>query len=233
MCKSIQPPIFVVNFKSYIWGINAIEFVRKMEKISQESNVYLCAIPQIIDIYRIANDTKIHIYSPHVDSSTPGRGTARILPEAVMEAGADGVLLNHAEKRLPLDIISKTIERVRKVGLISMVASRSPEEAEKIAAFGPEVLIAEPPHRIGTLKSVGRDKEFVIQSVKKVKKVDPSIAVVCGGGVSSGRDVLELLKLGVEGTGASRAIFEAKDSVRKLREMIEELENGWKAKRLQ
>ena len=230
MSKSTLPlPVFVVNFKSYIWGINAIEFARKMEKIAKESSVFLCAIPQIIDIYRIAKETKVPVFSPHMDNLTPGRGTGRILPEAVKKAGAVGVLLNHAENRLPLDIISETIKRVQEVGLISMVASSNPEEAETIAALGPDVVIAESPERIGTLKSVTRDREFVVQSVKKVKSVDPSISVVCGGGVSSGRDVTELLKLGVEGTRASRAIFEAKDSVGILTEMVKALEYEWKA----
>jgi triosephosphate isomerase len=208
--STLPPPVFAVNFKSYIWGTNAIKFARKMEQIAQESSVYLCAIPQIIDVYRIAKETKVPVFSPHLDSLTPGRGTGRILPEAVKETGAVGVLLNHAENRLPLAIISETIRRAREVGLISMVASSSPEEAKIIAALGPEVVIAESPDRIGTLKSVGRDREFVVQSLKKVKSVDPDILVICGAGVSSGRDIAELVKLGVEGTGASRALFEAR-----------------------
>jgi len=232
MRKSTLPlPVFVVNFKSYIWGTNAVKFARKMEKIGQESSVYLCAIPQIIDVYRIAKETKVPLFSPHLDSLTPGRGTGRVLPEAVKEAGAVGVLLNHAENRLPLDVISETIKRAREVGLISMVASSSPEEAGIIATLGPEVVIAESPDRIGTLKSVGRDREFVVQSVKKVKAVDSGILVICGAGVSSGRDVAELVKLGAEGTGASRAIFEAKDSVGILTEMVRALEYEWRVQR--
>ena len=60
MSKStLSLPMFVVNFKSYVWGINATEFARKMEKIALKSSVYLCAIPQIVDSYRIAKETKI------------------------------------------------------------------------------------------------------------------------------------------------------------------------------
>jgi triosephosphate isomerase len=193
--------------------------------------VYFCAIPQIIDVYRLAKETKLPVFCPHLDSLTPGRGTGRILTEAVKEAGAVGVLLNHAENRLQLNVISETVRRAREVGLISLVAVSSPEEAEIIAALRPEVIIAESPDRIGTLKSVGKDREFVVQSVKKVKSVDPDVLVVCGAGVSSGRDVAEVLKLGAEGTGASRAIFEAKDSAGLLTEMAKALDYGWKARR--
>ncbi len=228
MSTAVLPvPIFIVNFKSYVWGREALKIAKKMEKIAQESSVYLCAIPQIVDIFLIAKKTELPVFSPHLDSLTPGRGTGRILPEAVKEAGAVGVLLNHAEYNLPLDVISKTMKRAQEVGLISMVASSSPEEAEAIATLGAEVIIVEPPDRIGTLESVGKDKEFVSQSIKKVKKINPKTIVICGAGVSSGRDIEELVRLGVEGTGSSRAIFEAKDPAGKLVEMVEALESEW------
>ena len=224
-------PIFVVNFKSYVWGGEALEIARKMEEIAQESSVYLCAIPQIVDIPLIAKETKVPVFSPHLDSLTPGRGTGRILPEAVKEAGAVGVLLNHSEHNLPLDVISKTMKRAREVGLISMVASNSPQEAETIAMLGPEVIISEPSSRIGTLRSVGRDRKFVLQSIRRVKNVNPKIIVVCGAGVSSREDVEALVELGVDGTGASRAIFEAEDPKSTLSEMVKGLEFGWRIQR--
>lgn len=221
-------PIFVVNFKSYVWGRGALKIARKMEEIAQESSVYLCAIPQIVDISLIAKETRVPVFSPHLDSLTPGRGTGRILPEAVKEAGAVGVLLNHSEYNLPLEVVSKTIKRARDVGLISMVASNTPQEAEAIAILGPEVIISEPSSRIGTLRSVGRDKEFVLQTIKKVKKVNPKIIVICGAGVSSRKDVEGLVELGVEGTGASKAIFEAEAPACILAEMVKGLESKWR-----
>jgi len=224
-------PIFVVNFKSYVWGREALKIARKMEAIAQENSVYLFAIPQIVDTSLIAKETKVPVFSPHLDSLTPGRGTGRILPEAVKEAGAVGVLLNHSEYNLPLDVVSKTMRRAREVGLISMVASNSPQEAEAIAMLGPEVIISEPSSRIGTLRSVGRDKKFVLQSIKKVKNVNPKIIVICGAGVSSRKDVEALVELGVEGTGASRAIFEAKNPASKLSEMVKTLEYEWRIQR--
>ena len=56
-------PIFVVNFKSYVWGREALKIARKMEEIAQESSVYLCAIPQIVDISIIARYYLIYLLS--------------------------------------------------------------------------------------------------------------------------------------------------------------------------
>jgi len=221
-------PIFIVNFKSYVWGKKALELAKIIEEVAQETAVYLCIIPQIVDIPIIAKETVIPIFSPHIDPLTPGRGTGRILPEAIKESGAVGALFNHSEYRLAVTEISKAIKRTREVGLISIVASSTPEEAKAIATLGPDVILSEPPSRIGTLTSVGKDKDFVIQSIKNVKEINPKIIVICGAGVSSGRDVAELLRLGVKGTGASRAICEAKNPRIILSEMVNALEYEWK-----
>lgn len=224
----LRVPIFIVNFKSYIWGRKALELAKIVEEVAKERSVYLCVIPQIVDIPPIAKETKVPVFAPHMDNLTPGRGTGRILPEAVKEAGAAGVLLNHAENRLSFTDISETIKKAREVNLISIVGSSTAEEARAIATLAPDVIISEPPSRIGTLQSVGRDKEFVTQSIKNVKNVDLKIIVICGAGVSSGRDVAELVRLGVEGTGASRAICEAKEPLVILTDMVEALEYEWK-----
>jgi triosephosphate isomerase len=227
MLNSIHAPVFIVNFKSYIWGAKALDFSRKLERATQRSEAYLCLMPQIVDIPLLAKEIDLPIFSPHVDCLTPGRGTGHILPEAVKEAGAVGVFMNHAENPISLDVIFETVKRTREVGLITMVASSSPEETQMITKIEPEVIVSELPTHIGTLKSIGRNKEFVLNTIIKVKNFDSKIIVVFGGGVSSGKDVKELVTLGAEGTGASRAIFEAKDPVGKAKEMVEALESEW------
>jgi len=229
--KSLHTPIFIVNLKSYVWGKKALKLAKIVEKVSQETSVYLCIIPQLVDINLIARETNVPVFAPHMDPLKPGRGTGRVLPEAIKEAGAVGAMFNHAENRLPLTEIATTIKRAREIGLISMVCCSSPEEARAIATLGPDIIISEPPKLIGTLRSVGRDKKFVTESIRMVKSIDPKIIVVCGAGVSSGNDVAELVKLGVEGTGASRAICEAKDPLRLLTEMVKALEHEWESQK--
>jgi triosephosphate isomerase len=223
--KTLRVPIFIVNFKAYVWGRKALELAEIVEEVAQESSAYLCVIPQIVDIPLIAKKTCLSVFAPHMNSLTPGRGTGHILPEAIKEAGAVGVFINHAEKKLLLIEISETIKRAREVNLISMVGSDTLEEAEAIAKLGPDMIVSEPSNRIGTLRSVGRDAEFVKQTLRKVKNINPNISVICGAGISSGRDVKELLRLGVDGTGASKAICEAKEPKSLLIEMVRALES--------
>lgn len=225
--SELRVPIFIVNFKSYVWGRKALRLAKIVEKVAKETDVYLCVIPQLVDVASIARETCLPVFAPHMDPLMPGRGTGRVLPEAIKEAGAVGALFNHAENRLPLTEIFRAIRRAREVGLISIVCSSTPEEARAIATLGPDVIISEPPHLIGTLRSVGKDEKFVTKSVRMVKNVDPKIIVICGAGVSSGNDVTELVRLGVEGTGASRAICEAKEPRSLLIEMVKALRHEW------
>jgi triosephosphate isomerase len=222
--STLHVPIFIVNLKSYVWGRKALKLSRIVEKVAQKTNVYVCIVPQLVDIYTISKEVNVPVFAPHMDSLVPGRGTGRVLAEAIKEAGAVGALLSHTENKLSLSEISRTINRTRKAGLISMVCCNTPKEAQATAMLGPDVIISEPSSRIGTLKSVGKDYEFVTKSIRMVKNIDPKIIVICGAGVSSGNDVAELVKLGVDGTGASRVICEAENPFDLLKDMIKALE---------
>ena len=63
---------------------------------------------------------------------------------------AVGVLLNHAEKRLTLSEIGRTIRRADEVGLATLVCADTPEEAAAVAHLGPNIILAEPPELIGS-----------------------------------------------------------------------------------
>ena len=228
----LRVPVFIVNVKSYVWGRKALRLARIAEKAAQETSVNVIVIPQLVDIHAVANGVSLQVFAPHMDYLRPGRGTGRILPEAIKEAGAVGTMLNHVENRLALSDITRAIGRARHVGLYSMVCCSSPEESRAIATLGPDAIISEPPSRIGTLRSVGKDNQYVTQSIRMVKEVDPRIAVICGAGVSSGDDVAELIRLGVDGTGATRAICEAKNPLDLLNEMVEAVEREWQLRKL-
>lgn len=227
----LHAPLFGVGFKAYVWGRKALELARIVEEIAKDSPVYLHVIPQLIDVATIARETTLPVFSPHLSSIRPGRGTGQVLAESVKESGAVGAMINHVEHRVSLTEIDQAIRRAREVGLLSMVCADSPEEARAIATLKPDIIVSEPPSRIGTLRSISEDSDFVVRSVKMVKEIDSSILVICGAGVSSGNDVAELVRLGVDGTGASRGIDESKDPRKVLAEMIKALESGWQLRK--
>ena len=224
----VSLPFFVVSFKAYIYGKEALKFSRVAEKISKKHEVPIIIIPQIVDITKIAQETRLPVFSPHIDPIRPGKGTGNILAEAVKEAGAVGTMLNHPERRiLSLSEIHSAIKRADEVGLASMVCAGTPEEAAAVASLSPNIISAEPPELIGTGRSVAKvRKDFIVESVKAVKKVNPRIIVAIGASITTGKDVAETMRLGAEATGAASGIFTAKDPVKKLDEMVEALKKA-------
>lgn len=50
-----------------------------------------------------------------MDPLEPGRGLADILPESLVAAGAEGVMLNHVEKPLTLGVLKRRLSAPKKL----------------------------------------------------------------------------------------------------------------------
>lgn len=225
----LKPPIFEIGLKGYLYGVEALELAKAADNISKKYNVSIIFDPQYVDIPIISHQTKnIYIFSQHMDSIEIGIGVGSILPEALKNAGAVGTLLNHAEKRISLAEINKTIKRADKVGLATLVCADSPEEAAAIAHLNPNMILAEPPDLIGSVKSVGKfQKDFILETLKLVKKINPKIIIFNSAGIKTAKDVREVIRLGAEATGSTSGILKAKDPIKTMEEMIIALKETW------
>ena len=225
----LKGPIFEIGFKAYVYGKRAVELAKAADQISEKYNVPIIISPQYVDIYQIAKETNnILVFGQHCDCLEQGRGAGSVLPEALKEAGAVGVMLNHVEKRLTLSEISHTIKRADQVGLATMVCADTPEEAMAVAHLLPNILCPEPPDLIATGRSVGKEKEgFVSEAVDSVKSISPRVLVISGAGVSSGTDAGEIITMGADGTGAGSGIVNARDPAGMIEEMVSALKEAW------
>ena len=153
-----------------------------------------------------------------MDAIAPGRGLADILPESLVAAGVDGVMLNHCEKPLDFETLKATIARANEVGLTTIVCADSMADASKIATLAPDIIVAEPSELIGTGVSVG--KEYVEAATKAVKDVNPDILVLTAAGIANGQDVYNTIIAGADATGSSSGVAKAKDRAAMVDEMI-------------
>ncbi len=119
-------------------------------RAQRDCGVQVIFTPQHVDIPVIAAEVpEILVFAQHIDALEPGRGVGSVLPEAVKAAGAAGVLLNHAERRLDRDLLARTMARAREVGLATMVCADDARDAAGIASLRPDVIIVEDPDLIG------------------------------------------------------------------------------------
>ena len=223
-----KTPVLVINFKTYAQatGRRALELARVAEKVAKDLNVEIIVAVQPVDIRLIAENVEIPVYAQHVDPIKPGAHTGHILPEAVKEAGAKGTLLNHSENRLRLDIINEAIQRAKEIGLETIVCADKPETSAAVAVLKPTAIAIEPPELIGTGISVSKAKpEVITNTVNIIRKIDESIPILTGAGITFKDDVEKALNLGTQGVLVASAIVKAKSWEEKIKELALPLTN--------
>ena len=225
---NIIPPFFEFGPKAYIYGEELLQLAKYADQVSLKYNVPLIITPQYVDIPLLKHETKhLLIFAQHMDPLQIGRGIGAVLPEALKSAGAVGVLLNHAEKPLPLEIIGQTIRRADEVGLASMVCAGNLDEIQDIAKLGPNILLAEAPELIGTGKRSKEDQEVIKRINDLVGKIDPKIQILHGAGISCGQDVYDVITAGAQATGSTSGIIKAEDPQAMLDDMLKNVRSAW------
>lgn len=223
---TIRAPFFEIGPKSYLYGEDVIELAKAADAASEKYHVDIIFTTPIVEIARVKAATKhIHVFAPHMDPLRPGRGLADILPESLVAAGAEGVMLNHVEKPLGLHVLKQTIERADEVGLTTIVCTDSCMEASMVAKLRPNIIVAEPSELIGTGISCG--PEYVEAATRAVKDVDPDILVLTAAGIANGQDVYNTIIAGADATGSSSGVAKAADRAAMVDEMIAAVRKAW------
>lgn len=229
---TLQPPIFELGLKGYLWGQAAVDLARAAARIGREHGVTMLYTAGVVDVAAVAAATKgeLLVLSPQVDAVSPGRGSTSgcILPEALRESGVAGALLNHSERPMGLGQIARAIRRCDQQNLITVVCADSPAEAAAIAHLGPSVILAEPPDLIGGSQSVAQAQaQFIVQSVKAVRSINPSILVLNSAGIRTPEDAAAVIEAGADGTGSTSGVLAAAEPAVMLENMVRAVRRAW------
>jgi triosephosphate isomerase len=203
--------IIALNLKAYNESIGerGLALCRIADEVAKSTGALIIVAPQNVDLFRVAKAVSIPVFAQHIDSTVPGAFTGSITADAVKEAGCQGTLLNHSERKIPLEKIQLSIELARKAGIKTLVCADSVDEARKIALLKPDFIAVEPPELIGSGISVSKAKpEVVRNSVDEVKRIQ-DIPVLCGAGISNGEDVRKAVELGADGVLLASAFVKA------------------------
>ncbi|NLB81040.1 MAG: triose-phosphate isomerase [Clostridiaceae bacterium] len=222
----IRAPFFEIGPKAYLYGEGMLKLAKVIDKTALKYDVDIIVTPQYTDIKLLADNTeRIMVFAQHMDYLPIGRGLGSVLPEAVKAAGAVGVMLNHAEKKISMDAIKKTIQRADEVGLATIVCADTVEELSEIAKLSPNLLVAEPTELIGSGQT--SDENYVKATIETVRAINPDIMVLQGAGISNGRDVYNTIMQGAQATGCTSGIIKAENPEEMVEEMIYYLRKAW------
>ena len=219
MKPTIHSPFFVFNIKAYLYGDAAVDMARHCDALAKTYDTDIIFTAQPADLYRVAQATeRILVTAQHMDPIAPGRGMGKILPESLKAAGAQAVVLNHAECPMAFANLSQAVSRARALDMLSIVCADTPEESRAIATLNPDIMICEPSALIGTGTTSSMD--YVQSTLQAVRAVNPAIFIVEAAGVATGEDVYRMICAGADASGGTSGVLNAPNPVQKLEEKI-------------
>jgi triosephosphate isomerase len=163
---------------------------------------------------------KIPIVSQHVDDVPLGATTGFIVPEIIRSYGAVGSIINHSEHKIEHSQIKNLVKRLRELDMISIVCADDLHELKAISQYSPDFLAIEPPELIGKGVAVSKANPSIIkESVQAVKRISPTVKVLCGAGIVDKYDVEKALELGAEGILISSGVIKSSSWYNKILEL--------------
>lgn len=218
--RKLRIPFFSVNPKSYVYGDKVLEIAKHADMLAEKYDLDVMFTAQLVDIPRIKQETRhLILCAQHMDGIVPGRGMGHVLPEALVAAGVEGVVLNHAEKPMTLHQLVMAIQRAKEVGLLTSVCADTVEECRAIATLHPDIMICEETSHIGT--GVTSDMSYMVATRDAVKEISPETIVVQGAGIKSYDDVYRAILAGSGGSGGTSGIVAAPDPNKVMDEMVQ------------
>ena len=220
---SVDTPVIVINFKVYpeSFGPAGLALAKLCDEVARKSGASLVICPPVSDLFCIQTELGIPVWGQAADPVEPGGRTGHVTLEMLSNVGAEGLLINHSERRLQIADIEWLTARARKMKLDSCICTNNTAVSRACAGLGPDFIAVEPPELIGGDISVTTaDPEVVRTSVEAVRKVDSGVKVLCGAGVKSGKDVRKAIELGAQGVLLASGVVKAKDRKATLMDLI-------------
>ena len=226
-----KTPVLIINTKNYLEssGERGINLAKSAEKVAKELGANIIIAPPTPLLYTISKSVSIPVYAEHVDISKVGSTTGFIVPELVKDMGAVGSLINHSEHQLPIEIVAKTVEKLKLLGMETVVCAVDHNRTKTFAEMNPDAVAVEPPELIGSGIAVSKARpEVITDSLNAVKAAKSKSKLICGAGIVTGEDVKKALELGAEGVLVASGIVKAADPEAKIRELAEQLKKVWR-----
>jgi len=209
----------IINFKNYeeASAANSVKLAKAAQKVAQKLKVEIIVAPPQPALALVAKSVKIPVVCQHVDNEKQGSTTGFFVPQVAKSYGAIGSLINHSEHRVEMKSIASLVERMRKLGMTSIVCARTPHEVMEISVFGPDFIAIEPPELIGSGRAVSKENPAII--TRSIEAAASRSRVICGAGITDKGDVRAAVKLGSKGILIASGVVKANSWEHKIAEL--------------
>lgn len=170
-------------------------------------------------------DSGVLVFGQSMDPDPLGPSFGRVTAEALLDAGADGVMLNHDAAPIDPATLPSVVRRAHDAGLATIVCAGTEPEALAAARLAPTAVLVEPPDLIGTIGSGNRD--WVRPLTDALRGVDDRVLSMHAGGVGTPLIARGIMAAGADGTGSTSGILTADDPAIAASHFIAATRAGW------
>ncbi len=212
-------PVLIVNFKTYpqASGKKALELAKIHAKVAQKTGVTIAIAVQAIDLRMVSEAVNIPVLGQHFDVAQEGAFTGHVTPHSLKTAGAYGSLLNHAERKISLEHLERSINMARTLDLFTIVCADSAYTGKAVSELDPHLIAIEPPELIGGDISVTTaEPQLVKDAVAMIGKGK----VLVGAGIKTGEDVRLSLEYGAMGVLVASGVTKSLDPEKVLFDLV-------------
>jgi triosephosphate isomerase (TIM) len=209
----------IINFKNYeeVSADGAIRLGQTARQVAEKLQVEIILAPPHPVLALIAREIEIPVVCQHIDDEKMGPSTGFTVPEIAKSYGAKGSLINHSEHRIEMNSIAHLVERLRRIGMVSIVCAQEPQEVVEISTFEPDFIAIEPPELIGSGRAVSKENPTVI--TKSIEGAGSRSRIICGAGISDKEDVSKAMELGSQGILVASGVIKATSWEKKITEL--------------
>ena len=209
----------IINFKNYeeVSGDRAIKLADSARQVAENLQLEIVLAPPHPVLALLAKEIRIPVICQHVDDEKMGPSTGFIMPEIAKSYGAVGSLINHSEHRMEMNSISRLVERLRKLDMVSIVCAQEPQEVVEISNLEPDFIAIEPPELIGSGRAVSKENPAII--TKSIEGAGSRSSIICGAGISDKDDVSKAMDLGSQGILVASGVIKAASWEKKITEL--------------
>lgn len=228
MSTVLTAPFFEIGPKSFLRRPQLELLARSAGDAAARSDMtVVMTVPTALIAPLAELGSGVLLFAQVMDATPLGSAMGAVTAESLVDAGADGVMLNHDSSPLDFDTLKRSVAKARALGLETIVCAASEDEAVRFAALGPTAVLFEPPALIGTTGDVPRP--WIAQANTAVHGRHPDVLMMHAGGVSSPGIARSIMAAGADGTGSTSGILAADRPTVAARDFIAAARAGWDA----
>lgn len=226
MTPVLFPPFFEIGPKNFLRRPQLELLARAAGDAAAEAGVAVVITVPTALIGPLADlHCGVLIFAQTMDANSSGSAMGVVSAESLVDAGADGVMLNHDGNPLGFGRLARSVEQARSLGLETIVCAASEEDAVRFAALEPTAVLFEPPELIGTAGDAARP--WIKPADAAVRSRHPGVLMMHAGGVATPEIARSIMAAGADGTGSTSGILGSDRPIAAVREFIVAARRGW------